>query len=197
MRTGIPTRVLWLRLKILSQPTTRMLGHVNTAVCKANLLYNRKAPVTLSRFWATTEHEFKSRTYSEFIIQIGVGYLPLSQRIAKHVLSIFKTIVAMVRFLSFRMTIHCNRTYNRRKSLLEHSSNFVVIAILRISYELLEYPTSSGHCFSSCPRASVLRMSRNVIRFDVNTIRKQAIDCEWNTRTLRVNYELIRKFENG
>lgn len=71
------------------------------------------SPCQLSRFWATIVYEFNNRTYSRFIVEIVTGSLPFclskSSKSAS-VLSMFKTTVPTVRFLSIRRLLRKTRT---------------------------------------------------------------------------------------
>lgn len=94
----------------------------------------------------------------------------------------FKVIVPTVRFLSICRPLaqhsHYTCALSRRRSkystLVQNSRNFVAIAKLRISLDLPQVSHEFLWLFlESSP--SVHRMSKNVVRPDAKTIRKQAI----------------------
>lgn len=105
-------------------------------------------PVTLSpwRFWATTAYEFNNHTYSGFIRETCSrrlsSFIAAYRFSALIVLSIFNTIVHTVRFFKrIRRLSHDTRTvlvhsHNKSSTFVENSRNFVVLVILRISYDL-------------------------------------------------------------
>lgn len=83
-------------------------------------------------------------------------------------------------------------------TFVEHSQNFVVLAILRA---ILRASPSillvSGNVLRVFHECSNLLMSGNIVWFDVNAIWKQggAWGDWWQVQN--ENYELVRKFENG
>lgn len=97
------------------------------------------APLTLFRFWASIAYEFNSRTFSAFIVETVVDYLPLLHQITKHC-NWFEhdKNVATVQVLSIRI---------KRAKLRCTCNDNVIIHIL---YDLLRV----SYWFTSRPRVS-------------------------------------------
>lgn len=97
---------------------------------------------------------------------------------------------------TFARHSHCTRTNIRNKSFkfVRKSQNFTVLTMLRISYGLPRVFYEFLRFFSRVFRI-VLRVNGHVVRFDANTIRIHATGCKCSTGGLRVNYELVRKYE--
>lgn len=93
---------------------------------------------------------------------------------------------------TFARHSHCTRTNIRNKSFkfVRNSQNFAVLTCYK-------YLTSILRVFEIFSRVLriVLRMNGHVVRFDANTIRIHATGCKCSTSGLRVNHELVRKYE--
>lgn len=97
---------------------------------------------------------------------------------------------------TFARHSHCTRTNIRnksfkiRKKIAKLHSTYDATNILRSTPSILRV----FEIFSRVFRI-VLRVNGHVVRFDANTIRIHATGCKCSTGGLRVNYELVRKYE--